>query len=64
MRGDGAAWACVPLSVPIGVVGVATWAGGVVTPSTSVSGLAGLAWSNAKAELSRRRFSVNGEGGE
>jgi len=58
MRGDGATWVCVPPGVPISV---ATGVGGVVTPSTSVSV---LARSNAGAELSRRRFSVNGEGGE
>lgn len=57
MRGEGAAW----VSVRLGVPSIATGAGGVITPSTLVSV---LAWSNAGAELSRRRFSVNGEGGE
>jgi hypothetical protein len=60
MRGEGAAWVSVPLGVP-SIATIATGAGGVITPSTPVSV---LAWSNAGAELSRRRFSVNGEGGE
>jgi hypothetical protein len=58
MRGDGAAWACVPLSIPIDI---GTGVCGVITLCTS---MLVSAWSNAEAESSRHRFSVNGEGGE